>query len=128
MTLPDWMKKSLVPLCLPLLCLTAACGGAPEESSSLEAMTITPVPIRAKLTCSPNYPFYGLQITNIGSYPVPAGVNISYTAKFANGAQVSGSTPGPLDPQQLRNVWVAPINGYDPVSCTASASWSPDDA
>lgn len=131
--------------CLSLLVVglgfAVGCGGAPSDDSlpgddaanaegtvSAQACPITGCtgdgyPITLTLSCSPNYPFIGLQITNNTSTSVPSGATITYTAKYSYHSSVTGTTSGPLASGATKNVWVSPIGSDDPVSCTATAKW-----
>nr|QKW93801.1 hypothetical protein [Vitiosangium cumulatum] len=134
--------------CLSLVALgfgfAVGCGGSPEDTFPGEDATAAegtvsaqacpiegcnppedPDPITVTLKCVPNYPFVGLQITNTSAYAVPSGVSIKYTAKYLYHPTATGTTPGPLAKGQTKTVWVDILNGDDPVSCTATATWIP---
>ncbi|PTL77058.1 hypothetical protein [Vitiosangium sp. GDMCC 1.1324] len=131
--------------CLSLVAVgfgfAVGCGGSPEDTLPGEDATAAegtvsaqacPIdgcipeekPVTLNLKCVPNYPFVGLEITNTSATTaVPAGATIKYTAKYLYHSSVTGTASFALAKGQTKTVWVDILNGDDPVSCTATATW-----
>jgi hypothetical protein len=131
-------RGALLALSAVLLGVMAGCVGAPaeldeEESVGEESQAILPPdedpknPISVTVSCSPNYPFVGLVFKNNSTHDIPSIAKVSYTALNGTVTPYTGSFFGPILKGATKTVWVQPVGGHDPLSCTAKANWDQND-